>query len=126
MVLVLVLTGVTLVAALLAPAPRKEVAPSTGGAPAPAAELDEPVEVTLDVSEGQREVEVSEGDLVHLIVRADADDSVELRGLDLIRTVAPETPAEFDVLADAPGEYPIVMLLAREMIGTLRVRPLEG
>jgi len=126
MVLVLVLTGVTLVAALLAPAPRQSAKNPTGGAEAPPAELADPVEVTLDTSEGQRDVEVSEGDIVHLVVRSSRDDSVELRGLDLIRTVAPLTPAEFDLLADAPGDYPIVLLSADETVGTLRVTPREG
>ena len=124
MVLVLVLTGVTLVAALLAPPPREPAAPQTGGAEAPA-EIAEPVEITLDTAEGQRDAEVSEGDIVHLIVRSSRNDSVELRGLDLIRTVAPDTPAEFDVLADAPGDYPIVLLDAAETVGNLRVTPLE-
>ena len=126
MVLVLVLTGVTLVAALLAPAPRQPATNPTGGAEAPAAGLDEPVEIQLDTAEGQRDVEVSEGDLVHLAVHSLRHDSIELRGLDLIRTVAPETEAEFDLLADRPGDYPIVLLEAGEIVGTLRVTPQEG
>ena len=82
--------------------------------------------IQLDTAEGQRDVEVSEGDIVHLAVRSLRHDSVELRGLDLIRTVAPETAAEFDLLADAPGDYPIVLLDADEVVGTLRVTPREG
>ena len=125
MVLVLVLTGVTLVAALLAPAPRQPSTNQTGGAEAPSAGLEEPLVIQLDTAEGQRDVEVSEGDIVHLSVHSLRHDSIELRGLDLIRTVAPETTADFDLLADEPGDYPIVLLAADEIVGTLRITPRE-
>jgi hypothetical protein len=126
LVLVLVLMGLTLVAALLAPPPQAPVVSSTGGAEAPADGATDAVEVTVDAAEGQRDVEVSEGDVVHLEVRSDQLDSVELRGLDLIRTVAPDTPAVFDLLADTPGDYEIVLTAADETLGTLRVTPREG
>jgi hypothetical protein len=124
--LALVLTGFAVVAALLAPAPQQQRANPTGGVEAPADADDPTLEFTLDASEGQREVEVSEGDVVHLAVKHDTADSVEIRGLDLIRTVDPDTPAEFDLLADAPGNYDIVLLTDEETIGTLRVTPREG
>jgi hypothetical protein len=126
LVLVVVLMGLTLVAALLAPPPQAPVVNSTGGAEAPADGSTDAVEVTVDAGEGERDAEVAEGDVVHLTVRSDELDSVELRGLDLIRTVAPDTPAEFDLLADVPGDYEIVLNEAEETIGTLRVTPQEG
>ena len=119
--LVAVLIGLTLVAAMLSPAPREPVPASTPEA-SPAAGGDA-VEVTLDAGAGQRDVEVGEGDVVRLLVSSDTLDSVELQGLDLIRTVAPETPAEFDLLADEPGDYPIVLTAENRTAGTLRVTP---
>jgi len=77
--------------------------------------------VTLNTGARQRDVEVAEGDLVRLVVRSDRDDSIELRGFDLVRTVAGDTPAEFEVYADEAGDYPLVALEQDTTIGTLRV-----
>lgn len=120
-----VLLGLTLVVTALAPPPSPSPTPTntapSGGAEAPAdAEL-EAVEVTLDTNDGQRDVEVAEGDIVRLVVTSDEPDSIELRGFGLVRHVARDTPAEFEVYADEAGEYPLILLGPETTIGTLRV-----
>ena len=117
--------ALTLVAAMISPAPR-QLSPVTGGAEAPAGAVDPTVEVELDTRDDQRLVEVGQDDVVHLTVKADALDVVELRGLDLMKTIAPDTPAEFDLLADTPGDYPIVLTSVDKTIGTLSVSPAGG
>jgi hypothetical protein len=117
--------GLTLIAAMLSPAPR-QLAPVTGGTEAPAQPVDPTVDVTLDTGNNERLVEVAQDDVVHLTVRANALDVVELRGLDLLQEIAPETPAEFDLYADTPGDYPIVLTSEDKTIGTLSVSGPKG
>jgi hypothetical protein len=120
-----ILLGLTLVATALAPppapAPRDAPTVTSGGARAPDAGGLDPVEVTLDVSSGERDVEVAAGDLVRLEVRSDRLDAVELRGLGLVRAVAPDSPAQFEIYADRAGDYPLVLVESGATVGTLRV-----
>ena len=126
LLLATVMLALTLLATALAPPPSQDggggtTTSPTGGAAAPADSDLDAIEVTLDTTQGQRDVEATEGDIVRLVVRSDTDDSIELRGFDLVRTVAPETPAEFEVLADRAGDYPIIALESGNTVGTLRV-----
>jgi hypothetical protein len=68
-----------------------------------------------------RTVTVRSGDLLSLTVTAGTADAVELQGLSALRAVDPEAPVTFDVLADAPGDYPVVLVGAARTVGTVRV-----
>ena len=106
-----VLMALTALAASLAPrktAPQRE-ASATRRRPSQAAR--EPVEETLDAAaEGQRVV-ARVGQTVTIIVRSDTLDTVTLAELGA-ETTEPDSPAHFELLADAPGTYPIELLEA--------------
>jgi hypothetical protein len=120
LLLVAVLMALTVVATLVAPPPPKAPVATTGGAEAPAEPADDTTEIRLDAGAGRQNAEVGDGDLVHLVVTAKDLDTVEIPDLGLVRAVAPDSPAEFDLLAQK-GDYPIVLLDAAKTIGTLRV-----
>lgn len=51
--------------------------------------------------------QVTQGDDVRLVVRADVTDHVHLHGYDLMADVAPGAPARIDFVADAAGVYEV-------------------
>ncbi len=80
------------------------------------------VERALDADRRRpRTIAVETGDLLRLTVSGSETDAVELQGLAALRALAPETPVIFDVLVDAPGDYPVVLLETERTIGTVRV-----
>jgi len=88
---------------------------------APAKPAVEPVQETLDASaEGQR-VLARVGQTVTIVVRSDTLDTVSLAELGA-ETTEPDSPARFELLADAPGSYPIELLQAERRIGVLEIR----
>jgi hypothetical protein len=117
--LVLLLVVTALSAGLVAP-PRQP-APTTG-LPVTPPTRSPIVARTIDASRSRpRTVAIHRGDLLSLTVRADDSDAVELQGLAGLRPIAPDTPVTFSVLADAPGEYPVVLVGAGRTVGTVRV-----
>lgn len=120
---VAILLAVTALTAGLAPPPPRNVdrSPAAPGPAGPSTGSDV-VERTLDADRSQLySVAVEQGDLLRLTVTGSEPDAVELQGLAGVRALAPETPVIFDVLVDAPGEYPVVLLQAARTIGTVRV-----
>jgi hypothetical protein len=69
----------------------------------------------------QETVQADLGDRVALVVSSDVIDSVAL-GTVYMKSVEPGIPARFEMLADAPGSYPIVLVNEERRIGTLEVR----
>jgi heme/copper-type cytochrome/quinol oxidase subunit 2 len=69
----------------------------------------EPVRITFLGGEvtGPRRPEFTVGDRVVLIVRADVVDHVHVHGFDLMKDVAPGTPARFSFEVDAPGRFEV-------------------
>ena len=116
-----VLMLLTAVAASVAP---RETGSRDGAAVTPAVAATatvEPVQETLDASaEGQR-VLARVGQTVTIIVRSDTLDTVSLAELGA-ETTEPDSPAHFEILADAPGSYPIELLQAGRRIGVLEIR----
>jgi hypothetical protein len=116
-----VLLVLTAVAAALAPretAPREDAA----AAPPPTAQPARPaVEETLDAGASGQKVIARVGQNVTIIVESDELDTVELAELGT-EPVEPDSPARFDLLADAPGSYPLVLLESGRRIGVLEVR----
>lgn len=131
LVLMAVLLGFTALAAALAPRPT--VTPPRGSASAspspepstssPAAPASRVITRTVDANAGARPAHVRArvGDTVRLSVRGDVLDAVELQGLDEIEPIEPGSPARFELLADAPGEFPIVLQAADRRVGLLDV-----
>ena len=124
-VLVLVLMGLTALAASVAPrqpvTPREEAQSTPSPAPARSPTVTT-VERELAISDGDEaeRVTVNTGDLLELTVSGDARDGVLLMGR--IEAIDPVSPARFSVLADEPGEHPIELLEAERPVGTLVIR----
>jgi hypothetical protein len=117
--LVLLLVVTALSAALVAPPPR--TAPPAAS-PTPRPEPTEVITHRIDADRRRpRTVTVRSGDLLSLTVSAGTADAIELQGLSTLRAVDPETPVTFDVLADVPGDYPVVLVGAARTVGTVRV-----
>lgn len=125
-ILVVVLMGLTALAASLAPrqpAPRDERAAQPTPTPStPAGEADGPTrERQITTTGDPKRVAVTRGELLELTVTGvDELDSVSLRGE--IEPITPEADAIFNVYADVPGDYKIVLEGEQRVIGTLVVR----
>lgn len=116
-----VLMALTALAAGVAP---RESALRDDASPTPPAASGEPseapVEATLDAeSEGQR-VEARVGQIVRIVVRSAALDSVALAEVGT-KTAEPDSPARFELLAEVPGSYAIELLEAERQIGVLEI-----
>jgi hypothetical protein len=121
-ILVVVLMGLTALAASVAPrqpAPREdsraESTPTASGSPTITT-----VEHEISTDGEHARVIVEEGDLVDLYVSGDEPDVVRLLGREV--PVDPMAAAYFSILAEVPGEYPIELMAAEREIGTLVVR----
>ncbi len=65
-------------------------------------------------------IAVNRGDTLELEVFGDLLDSVLLERLDFIDAIAPNAPARFNILVDAPaGSYPIRLVEADRRIGSI-------
>jgi hypothetical protein len=129
-VLVAILMGITaLVATIAAPNPRlrqpSAAVPSPSAAPSATASagVDQPdVSAVIEAgSERRRTVHAEVGDHVELVVQGSQIDSVALGDLD-VEDLEPGVPARFELLADTPGSYPLVLVNANRRIATLQVR----
>jgi hypothetical protein len=125
LLLVAVLMGLTALAASIAP--REPLVRERGTAtptPTPTAVAEanavHTVEKTISGDTGHARVVVRKGDLVQLTVDATAVDTVSLQND--FQPVEADSPAEFQLLADRPGSYPIELVGAGRRIGTLVVR----
>jgi hypothetical protein len=120
LILVAVLMGMTALAASLAPRqPVREQERESTPTPAPAGS---PTMATIEkqLTTSNADLTVNEGDLVQLTIAGPERDSVLLLGR--MRTVHPDSPARFSLLAGEPGEYPIELVDADRQIGTLTIR----
>ena len=126
LIVVVVLMGLTAVAASLAPrqpVPRDQrAAQPTPTASAPEVAADGPTRLrTITTTGGPKRVVLERGDLLELTVEGGTElDSVSLR--DEIEPITPEADAIFTVYGDVPGEYAIMLEGEQREIGTLIVR----
>ena len=127
-VIVLALVGLMVLAVTISPPDRgvqegSEATPAPTAAPAPsdpdAFDVDETLSAQADAPE--RTVEAEVGDRVAITVEAAGPDSVQLGDL-ATRNVEAGIPARFELLADTPGSYPLVLVNAEQPIGTLLIR----
>jgi hypothetical protein len=128
LVLVAVLMGLTALVATLAPPERVR----TRSEPTPSPQASRPaqalpaagpaVKATLPSGPGRpRIVRAELGDAVKIDVESETAASVALGDLAVEQT-EPGLPAHFELLADTPGRYPLVMVDDQRRIGTLVVR----
>jgi hypothetical protein len=125
---VLALVGVMVLVVTISP-PDRGVRTPSGSAPSATAapSLSDPdafdVTETLSAVPGAEEktIKAELGDFVEIVVEGDEPASVELSGL---RTEPVEAgfPARFEMLAETPGTYPLVVVDERRTIGTLEIR----
>ena len=85
----------------------------------------EPVRITFRDGEvtGPRRSGFTVGDRVILVVRADVTDHVHVHGYDLMKDVAPGSPARFSFRADAPGRFEVELEDRHLPLTELVVRP---
>ncbi len=123
--LVAVLVGLLAVGAGLAARPQVRAGDPPRTADRTPVELRSPPAKTLRAGARRpRTVSVPAGEELQLTVTGvDAPDVVELAGLDRQEQIAPDTPAVFDLLADRPGTYPVVLVGGERRLGALRVTP---
>jgi hypothetical protein len=81
-----------------------------------------------EVQGGAKTIEVTRGDVVRIVVRADAADEIHLHGYDITRTAAPGSPARFRFRADAEGAFEIESHVAADagndpLVARLVVQP---
>jgi len=69
----------------------------------------------------KKTVDAEVGDHVEILVEGAEPDSVAL-GEVSVEDVDADTPASFELLADTPGTYPLVLLSDNRTLGTLEVR----
>jgi len=110
-----------------------------GGATAPTATEQEPPpppepEVTRirirggSVVGGPQDIEVETGDIVRIVVAADAPDEIHLHGYDITRTAEPGQPARFRFRGNAEGVFEIESHVAADagrdpLVARLVVQP---
>jgi len=81
-----------------------------------------------EVVGGPAEIRVKKGDVVRIVVSADAPDDIHLHGYDVEKKVAPGKPARFRIKADLEGEFEIESHVAEDagrdpLVGTVIVEP---
>jgi hypothetical protein len=81
------------------------------------------VSETLSAAPGTRPqtVEAEVGDKVELVVEGSMIDSVALGDLSM-EDLEADVPARFELLADTPGTYPLVLVNEERQIGVLEIR----
>lgn len=125
----LVVIGVSTIAAALAPVPppterETTTAPSPDPAPDDGAGL---VRATVAAdAERPRIVRLVPGEQLALTVRSRRFAEVEVRGLGLLDAAAPLAPARFDILAGSRGRYDVYRLRPRALLARIVVAPEEG
>jgi hypothetical protein len=129
-VIVLVLVGLMVLVVTIAP-PERGVRNGSAATVTPEeasmAPLSDPdafdVSAKLSAAPGaaQKTIDAEVGDRVQIIVEGTGVDTVALGDLDET-TVEADSPARFELLADTPGRYPLVLLDEGRRIGTLEIR----
>jgi len=101
------------------PAGQTGGAPPSGEPPGTEAEPAPPAPRRIAVVGGKakggvREIEVTAGEVVRLVVSSDAPDDIHLHGYDIERAAAPGKPARFRFEADIEGAFEIESHVAED------------
>jgi cytoskeletal protein RodZ len=104
------------------PSPTEEPTEEPTESPSPDA-----VEIEIEVEDGEvrgpGEVEVTQGERVRIVVKADVSDEVHVHGYDLTADVTPQEAAVIVFRADAPGVYEVELESAGLLLLELSVVP---
>jgi hypothetical protein len=127
---VLVLLGLMVLAVTISPPGQGTRNGSTAAVTPTASTSSEPltdpdafdVSAELSAARGSasKTVDAEVGDRVEITVEGAVADSVALGDL-AVDAVDPDSPARFELLADTPGTYPLVLLNDNRRIGSLRI-----
>ncbi len=127
-IVMLMLLGVSTLAAALAP-PRSErtastsTTTSTTQATPPTPAGGELVRGTIDAqAKRQQRIRIGLGDQLSLEVRSTRVVQVEIARLGLTDSAAPLSPARFDLLAERQGSFEVRLQESRREIGVIEVR----
>jgi hypothetical protein len=128
LLLVVVLMGLTALAATIAPrdplirdgARRTPTPTPTPAVEATGAAPVHEVSRTLMITADPGRILVKQGTLLELTVKGDELGNLSL--MDQVEPIERESPAVFNVLADTPGVYPIAMVDEDRDVGTLVVK----
>ncbi|HWK27941.1 MAG TPA: hypothetical protein VNS09_15355 [Solirubrobacter sp.] len=123
--IVLALVGLMVLVVTVSP-PQPSVQDPAPPAPTTTAQLSDPnaFDVTATIDAGASKpvtVDAELGDRVELTVESATLDSVALGDLQM-RTADKGEPARFELLADTPGDYPVMLVNANRRVGTLAIR----
>jgi hypothetical protein len=66
------------------------------------------------------------GDQLSLVIRSPKATQLEIPGFGLVQTVAPDAPARFELLPDAPGIYGVLFAPTQKVAAQIRVLPQSG
>ncbi len=125
-VALIVMLVVSSIAAALLPAPhaprRASLPPTTTTSTARARPAGRYLTERVNAAAGKPEViRLRAGDQLQLTVSYPRADQVEVAGFGQVESVGPFDPATFNLLATAPGAYPVRLLSARRTVATLEV-----
>ena len=122
LIVLAVLLGLTALAAGVAPrqALDPDPPPPVAAAPTPSPSSGT-VQKSLDAQSTGQRIDAKLGQLVTITVKSDTLETVTLDQYG-DQTAEPDSPAMFELLADAAGSYPITLDDGQE-IGTLEIKP---
>jgi hypothetical protein len=132
-ILVIVLMGLTALAARVSPPPQPlpregRATPAPSPSPTPTATPDPAVSgvVVARLEVGPpgsplTHVRARAGETVMLEVSGDVVDAVGVGDLPVIEPIDPDSPAQLQIVTDAPGRYPVRLLDQHRDIGVLDV-----
>jgi hypothetical protein len=133
LMVMLVLLGLSTLAALLGPAQRARdriATTETTEEPLPADTVPRGEQLAVTIEVGvmltQKRVPIEVGDQLSLVVRSRARDQVEIPRLGLVEAVGPLSPARFDILAREPGDYAIRLVIANRTVGRISICNADG
>jgi hypothetical protein len=130
LVVMLVLLGVSTLAAALAPQKSQDdtesgstPTPTTTGDAAPP-DRNGPLAVTIDAADPKIDVvPLTVNDQLQLDVTAKKSGQVQIPEFGLISAVSRDAPAMFDLLFERPGAYRVVLADSGRLVGRLEVSP---
>jgi len=79
--------------------------------------------VSADAGKPRARVRARAGDVLALTVKGDVLDGVEITGLGKLEPIEPGSPARFEMLLEAAGEFPVTLIDGRRSVGRIDVAP---
>lgn len=130
-IVLVVMLGISALAAALAPVQRdRNATTETTTQPIAPPPIEEPgsggrlLEATIDADSGRiTVVPLGAGDELQLRVRSKLLDQISIPELGQVQAVSPDAAASFDLLLDEPGNYAVRLVDENRLVGRLEVSP---